>query len=202
MARTSWVYRLLPAVAFVAVLAPFTVARRVDDWLERRGAARAEIARVQAENAVLTARAHEWQAAYEAFRAERATRDTVLQTRIIRVQAVPVPVDCEPVTAPRDSIITELRQDNGRLASRLDAEIQHSAELLAGLEATAPVLDTASAVLRDAPVRPSLWQRLKPEIRLGVGVGVTYALDEPERPVRERFHVGPNLSVSASWRVW
>ncbi len=175
---------------------------RLDEWLGRRGAVRAEIARVQAANDSLVAQAREWQLAYEAFRTERAKRDTVLQTRIIRVQAEPVPADCAPAVAGRDSIINELQQDNGRLASRLEEEVQHTAALVAGLEDAAPVLDSADVVLRDAPVRPSLWQRLKPEIRAGMGFGVSYALDEPERPVRERFHVGPQLGVTATWRVW
>lgn len=146
--------------------------RRVEQWLERRGAARQELQRLRVDNARLIREARDWQLQREAFAAQQARRDTVIRERIVRVQAAPVPEDCLPFTAPRDSIIRDQQDVIVQVQQLWADERAHSASLLAGLEQVQPVIDTADAVLKDAPVRRTFWQALLPKPGAQVTLGV------------------------------
>jgi hypothetical protein len=160
------------ALGAVAVVAAVLVVRswagqRDAEWQERveREVARAEEAlaigdsiRVEAES-------------YESLADSLATASKQRDTVIVRmVEELPAPpVDCEPFTAPRDSVIAEMAERHDDVAAAFEAE-REAAALLRAAEARARVsADSLLAVLDD---RPRPLSPLIPKVGLGATAGI------------------------------
>lgn len=160
------------AVAAVALVAAVAYAssvylRKQDEWNQRVAA---ETARAEAALAIgdsLRDRATELEGLATSLAFEAEKRDTVI-VRMVEELPAP-PADCEPFTAPRDSVIVELglQVDDYREAffnQKTATDQLRRAEALARASA-----DSLLAVLDD---RPLPRHPLIPEIGVGATAGV------------------------------
>lgn len=160
------------ALAALAVLAGVAYASSV--YLRKQDEWNARVERVQAEaraNLALadsaTARADELQGLSDslAFLAEQ--RDTVI-IRMIEELPAP-PADCEPYTAPRDSVIHELGLRADDLLAAFEIERTASDQLRIAEARSHAAADSLAAVLSDRPLPKPGWI---PEIGLGATAGI------------------------------
>jgi hypothetical protein len=166
LSNLKWVLGAVAVVAAVLVLRSFLSARDAE-WQ-----ARVETEMVRAELALGEADSFAYQAALQEARADSAfalaeERDTVI---IRMVEELPAPpVDCEPFTAPRDSVIMVMEERHNDIRTAFEKE-REAAALLRQAEAAAHrAADSLMAVLDD---RPRPVSPLIPEIGVGVFAGM------------------------------
>ena len=166
---TSWLKYGLGAAAIVAaVLTVRSVwAAKDAEWQERveRESARAEAALVVGDS--LRVEAISLEARADSLETVAAQRDTVIQTRIVNLPA-PTP-DCEPFTAPRDSVIFLQAEQIEDVRSAFEAQREASARLRAAEAHARQAADSLLAVLDD---RPRPLSPLIPKVGLGATAGI------------------------------
>ncbi len=96
-------------------------------------------------------------------------RAPIIRERIIRIREEPVPEDCEPVVAARDSVINDLLVENGQLQLVVGDQRFAIARYAAANLALGIANDSLVAVLKDRPIPPP---RGLPEIRVGPQAGI------------------------------
>lgn len=182
-----WKYGLGAVAVVVAVLVVRSYIGAKDaEWQERveREMARAEEALAVGDSLRVEAESYEEVADSLAVEAER--RDTVIVTMIEELPAPPV--DCEPYTAPRDSVIAEMAERHDDITAAFEAEREAAALLRAAESRARAAADSLSAVLGD---RPRPMSPLIPSVGLGCTAGVS--------PLTQRPDVTCGLSLS--WEV-
>lgn len=112
---------------------------------------------------------------------------------IVRIDSIPVPAEAVPYTAPRDSLIALLTQENGLLRTAIAEEHEAANALRVANTALRTTADSLAALVDRAPVgRPKLLGLIPlPEITIGYSAGI-------DRRDREFFD-GP--AVHVGWRV-
>jgi hypothetical protein len=141
--------------------------RKQDEWESRVRVveAQAEANLAVADSAKARATELEGLATSLAFKAEQ--RDTVI---IRMVEELPAPPeDCEPFTAPRDSVIAQQEERYADVSAAFDAQREATASLRVAEARARAAADSALAVLSDRPLPRS---PLIPEIGLGVTAGI------------------------------
>lgn len=160
------------ALVALAVLAGVAYAssvylRKQDEWNARvervEAIARAELARADSAEA----RATELQGLSDSLALLAEQRDTVI-VRMIEELPAP-PADCEPFTAPRDSVIVELGLRADDLLAAFNTERSAANQLRIAEARSRAAADSALAVLADRPLPKPGWI---PEIGLGATAGV------------------------------
>jgi hypothetical protein len=183
----SFGYALGAVAVVAAVLAVRSFASQRDaEWQMRveRETARAEEALAIGDSLRVEAKSYEEVADSLAVEAER--RDTVIVTMIEELPAPPA--DCEPYTAPRDSVIAEMAERHNDISAAFEAEREAAALLRAAEQRARMAGDSLLAVL-DARPRP-----LSPLIP-SVGLGCTAGLS----PLTRQADVVCGLSLN--WEV-
>lgn len=182
-----WKYALGAVAVVAAVLIVRSLwAAKDAEWQERveREMARAEVLLEIGDSLRVEAESYEELADSLAVAAE--TRDTVIVTMIEELPAPPA--DCEPYTAPRDSVIAEQEKRYDDVTAALEAQREATAKLRIAEAKARMAGDSLLAVLSDRP-RP-----LSPLIP-SVGLGCTAGLS----PLTRQADVVCGLSLS--WEV-
>ena len=89
--------------------------------------------------------------------------------RIVEIMEVAVPDTCEVFVAPRDSVISELLQNNGLLREALATERTAAERLRAAYVSLEVAYDSVSAVLDDRPIQ---LPRFIPRVSMGAFAGI------------------------------
>jgi hypothetical protein len=153
-------------VAAVLIIRSFVSARDAE-WQERveREMVRADLALTAADS--LTEEAASWEAIASGLAVEAATKDTVV-IRMIEELPAPPP-DCEPFTAPRDSVIAVMEERHEDISAAFASQREASALLRAAEAEAHRAADSLAAVLDS---RPRPLSPLIPEIGVGVFAGL------------------------------
>lgn len=169
-------YALGAAAVVAAVLAIRSfVGARDAEWQARveREAARAEVALALGDS--LRSAADRLETEVDSLVSNAARLDTVVQTRIVELPAPPT--DCEPFTAPRDSVILLQEERFTSVSAALERE-REAAALLRQAEAHArESADSLLAVLDD---RPRPLSPLIPTVGLGCSAGLSVTTGTPD----------------------
>jgi hypothetical protein len=161
-------YALGAVVIVAAVLAIRSfVGAREAEWHARveRETARAEAA--LEENATLREQAEELEGLATSLSFEAAKKDTVI-VRMIEELPAP-PADCEPFTAPRDSVIIEQRKQYASISEAYAYQRQATAKLRYAEFKARTAADSLLDVLAD---RPQPLSPLIPKVGLGATAGI------------------------------
>lgn len=179
------------ALGAVAIVAAVLVVRswagqRDAEWQERveREMVRAEEALAVGDSLRVEARSYEEVA--DSLAVEAETRDTVIVTMVKELPAPPA--DCEPYTAPRDSVIVQQEERYDDITAAFEAERQAAALLRAAEAKARMAADSLSGVLSD---RPRPLSPLIPSVGLGCTVGIS--------PLTRRADAACGLSLQ--WEV-
>jgi hypothetical protein len=160
------------ALGAVAVVAAVLVVRswagqRDAEWQERVERVQATAEAALAFGDSLRVEAAELGVVADSLKIEADRRDTVIVTKIKELPAPPV--DCEPFTLPRDSVIVLQEERYDAISEAFDRERQ-AAALLRQAEARArTAADSLSSVLDD---RPRPLSPLIPKVGLGATAGI------------------------------
>jgi len=189
MNRVKW-YVWVGGVALALLTLSLVAPQRVVRWKERRAAWSQQVKDVALHAKRLEEDNRALRLEIDAFQVTIVRRDTVLQ-RVVRWRdAVPVPAVCDTVARVRDSLIGLLAADTMDLRSTLRLRQREVANLRWALEEAKVVIGEAGTVLAKAPVTPSFWSKLKPEVRVGVG---------PAYDLLDRTFHPLTATVSLSW---
>lgn len=176
---THWKTYLLAALAGIVLLwGGLKVNSRVERWLQRKAALEQQVVDLTATNAVL-------QDSLTKRGGQIARRDTVIKIVRQQIAAEPIPDTCRAVVALRDDLIAQQDSQIGDWKRQFSDQKQVSQGLRV-------VLDSALAVVRAAPVKPTIWQLLKPEFRVTAGPGYD--------PLDKSFHPVV-ITAGLSWRL-
>jgi hypothetical protein len=170
------------ALGAVAVVAAVLVVRswagqRDAEWQERVERVQATAEAALAFGDSLRVEAAELGVVADSLKIEADRRDTVIVTKIkelpvivTKIKELPAPpVDCEPFTLPRDSVIVLQEERYDAISEAFDRERQ-AAALLRQAEARArTAADSLSSVLDD---RPRPLSPLIPKVGLGATAGI------------------------------
>lgn len=183
----GWISLGVVVSAGVATHAP----GRVQHWLQARAAFERQVNVDAVTIASLTRSSALLQHQNDSLRAAAGRVDTI--TRVLRAHLTPataLPDTCRPALAARDSVIA--LQDSGLALrdSRLANDSTVQARDLATVALLRRDLDSARTLVATAPVTPTFWQKITPELRWGPAVLVA-----PDGSV----HGG--LAVVASFRL-
>ena len=161
----KWAVGAVAIVAAVLIVRSFVSARDAD-WHERveREMVRADLALAAADSLVDRATELEGLATSLAF--EAAKRDTVI-IRMTRELPAPPP-DCEPFTAPRDSVIVVMEERHDNITAAFAREREAAVLLRQAADRATTAADSLAAVLdsRPRPLSPFI-----PEIGVGAFAG-------------------------------
>lgn len=164
--KLRWALGAAAIVAAVLVVRSYVGARDAE-WQTRveTEMARAEAALVEAD--IANGRATSFSALADSAFMEAMRKDTVI-VRMIEELPAP-PADCEPFTAPRDSVIVGLQDINADLESAVEAERSATDQLRIAEGLARRSADSLLAVLGD---RPQPLSPLIPKIGLGATAGI------------------------------
>jgi hypothetical protein len=161
-------YALGAAAVVAAVLVVRSWAGQRDaEWQERveREQARAEVLLAIGDS--LRVEAASLGVVADSLYIEAEKRDTVIQRMVVELPAPPV--DCEPFTLPRDSVILVMEERHETITDAFQKE-REAAALLRTAEANArAAADSLSNVLDD---RPKALSPLIPRVGLGATAGI------------------------------
>ena len=168
------------ALGAVAVVAAVLFVRSVigakdAGWQERveRETVRAESALSLGDSLRVSARSYEKLADSLAVAADK--RDTVIQRMVVELPAPPP--DCEPYTAPRDTLIAELQEQNTEVMDAFKAEREATTRLRVAEAHARAASDSLLAVLDD---RPRPLSPLIPSVGLGCTAGLSALTRQPD----------------------